>query len=160
MCIRDSCHAVANTEPDVVFICFPPGNRLCGVCVQDADCPGGGCYNLDGLNVCGLNCETDETCPKDYACQKVFEESDKSKQCVPRTQSCTCNTRTTGNVRVCEKAGEVGTCYGRETCDAETGWTGCDAPTPSPEVCNLADDDCNGLTDDICLLYTSDAADE
>jgi hypothetical protein len=147
-----NCHAVANTNPDVVFICFPPGNRLCGGCVQDADCPGGRCYGLDGLNVCGLDCETDETCPQSYACQKVFEAADAPKQCVPRTQSCTCDEEAAGNVRVCEKASETGTCYGRETCDAERGWTGCDAPEPRPEVCNLADDDCNGLTDDIAGL--------
>jgi hypothetical protein len=147
-----NCHAVANTNPDVVFICFPPGNRLCGGCVQDADCPGGRCYGLDGLNVCGLDCETDETCPQEYACQKVFEAADAPKQCVPRTQSCTCDAETAGNVRVCEKASDTGTCYGRETCDPAQGWTGCDAPEPRPEVCNLADDDCNGLTDDIAGL--------
>ncbi len=144
-----SCHAVANTDPDVVFICFPPGNRLCGVCLQDADCPHGHCFALDGLNVCGVDCESDDTCPKDYACKTVSDDPATPKQCAPKTNSCTCDVKHDGDERVCEKAGAVGTCYGRETCDPTAGWTGCSAPDPKPEVCNQQDDDCNGLTDDI-----------
>ena len=97
-----SCHGVANTDPDVVFICFPPGNRLCGVCLSDSDCPGGHCYTLDGQNICGLDCATDETCPKDYECKAVLEGADAPKQCVARTGSCTCNVSRDQNERVCE----------------------------------------------------------
>jgi len=146
------CRAVANTEPDVVFVCFPPDNRLCALCVDDADCPGGRCHVLDGVGVCGSDCEDDSTCPKDYICAAVVEGDDAPKQCIPKTRSCTCNAARANEVRVCEQANNLGTCFGRERCDPETGWSGCDAAEPVPEVCNQADDDCNGLADDIAGL--------
>ncbi len=40
-----------------------------------------------------------------------------------------------------------GSCAGVETC-AECGWGACDAPSPGEEVCNEADDDCDGETDE------------
>jgi hypothetical protein len=42
----------------------------------------------------------------------------------------------------------IGTCIGRETCDPAVGWTGCTAATPSAEVCDGMDNDCNLLIDD------------
>jgi len=71
------CHAVANTEPDVVFICFPPGNRLCGVCLGDGDCANGRCHELDGQLVCGINCNDDSTCPPGNTCEDVLGDGDK-----------------------------------------------------------------------------------
>ncbi|MCB9535088.1 MAG: hypothetical protein H6704_02405 [Myxococcales bacterium] len=144
------CHAVANTQPDVVFICFPPGNRLCGVCLSDDDCPGGQCYALDGINVCGVGCTDDTSCPQGYTCDTVDDEG--TRQCTPVTRSCSCDASRDGQVRVCEKVNAQGACFGRETCDAEQGWVGCDAPEPAAEVCNQVDDDCNGFTDDIVGL--------
>jgi hypothetical protein len=151
LCLNDGCpggwgcHAVGNTRPDVTFICFPPGHRLCGGCVQDEDCPGGRCHEVDGQQVCGLDCEADETCPGDYVCGE-------DGQCTPQTNSCTCDARSEGQVRLCQTANEHGTCVGRETCDPETGWQGCDAQIAVAEVCNALDDDCNGLPDDIVGL--------
>ncbi len=143
------CRAAANTQPDVVFVCFPPGNRLCGPCSDDTDCPGGRCHTLDGVGVCGLDCEDETSCPKGYACSAVLEGADAPRQCVPQTNSCTCNASNADEVRVCEQGNALGTCFGRERCDPDLGWTGCDAAEPVPELCNLADDDCNGFTDDI-----------
>ena len=143
------CHAVGNTAPDVVFICFPPGNRLCGGCAQDVDCPNGRCFGLDGVNVCGLDCENDATCPGDYACKSVFEDPLAPKQCVPKVETCSCDEDRGGEVRVCERESAMGTCFGRETCDPAQGWVGCNAPDAVAETCNQADDDCNGLTDDV-----------
>ena len=141
------CHAVANTEPDVVFICFPPGNRLCGVCLQDADCPGGRCHLLDGQQVCGIDCNDDSTCPPGNTCEDVF--GDGEGQCVPQTGSCTCDDSNANEQRICESSNPLGTCFGRETCDPERGWVGCNAPTPAEELCDQLDNDCNGFTDDI-----------
>ena len=147
-----SCHAVANTVPDVVFICFPPDNRLCGVCLGDADCPGGRCYTLDGQDICGLDCEADETCPPDYECKAVLEDPEAPKQCTAKTGSCTCNISHESNERVCENTNMLGGCFGHQICDPKEGWSDCSAPTPVTERCNLVDDDCNGLTDDIAGL--------
>ncbi len=141
------CHAVANTEPDVVFICFPPGNRLCGVCIQDGDCPNGRCHELDGQMVCGLNCNDDTTCPPDHTCEDVF--GDGEGQCIPQTNSCTCDESNQNEQRICEFTNGFGSCFGRETCNAERGWIDCNAPEPVAEVCDQIDNDCNGFTDDI-----------
>jgi len=148
------CRAVANTQPDVVFVCFPPGNRLCGPCASDNDCPGGRCHVLDGVGVCGLDCEDETSCPSTHTCEAVEAVGGASgvKQCVPKTRSCTCDAAHADEVRVCERANALGSCFGRERCDPELGWTGCSAAEPVPETCNLADDDCNGLTDDITGL--------
>ncbi len=141
------CHAVANTEPDVVFICFPPGNRLCGVCLGDGDCANGRCHELDGQLVCGINCNDDSTCPPGNTCEDVLGDGDK--QCVPQTRSCTCDDSNDGEQRICEVSNGFGSCFGRETCHAENGWVGCNAPEPAAEVCDQIDNDCNGFTDDI-----------
>ncbi|MEE2786734.1 MAG: MopE-related protein [Myxococcota bacterium] len=139
------CRLVVNTPPDVVSVCRPPENRFCGPCETDDDCPGGPCRTLDGLKVCGLNCETDSDCPPASICQ-----ADGTVQsCVPITQSCTCSAERDGALRICQQANDIGQCIGRQVCDGETGWSLCDAQTPTRETCNLIDDDCNGLTDDV-----------
>ncbi len=140
------CRAVANTEPDVVFICYPPGNRLCGVCVGDGDCPNGRCHEVDGQMVCGIDCDDDSACPDGNSCEQV---AGGPSQCVPNTRSCTCDAAHAGEQRVCEKSNAFGSCFGRETCDPEAGWRGCTANEPAAEVCNDVDDDCNGFTDDL-----------
>ena len=47
----------------------------------------------------------------------------------------------------CEVSNDHGTCAGTSTCQGEQGWV-CDAATPGPDLCNGADDDCNGVIDD------------
>ena len=145
------CHGVANTEPDVVFICFPPGDRLCRVCLSDDTCPNGRCYGLDGLEICGLDCLNDDGCPDGYGCQDVLHDG-RPSQCTPISRSCTCDHNNAGEQRLCERRNAIGLCYGRETCNPTLGWSACDAPTATAEVCNLVDDDCNGFTDDVHRL--------
>ncbi|MFH2009062.1 MAG: MopE-related protein [bacterium] len=41
----------------------------------------------------------------------------------------------------------IGTCNGTETCQAGA-WIGCTAQTPTAEICNNQDDDCDGSTDE------------
>ncbi|MEE2644605.1 MAG: MopE-related protein [Myxococcota bacterium] len=144
------CRAVSNSGVDLTFLCTPADDRLCGVCAEDSDCPEGRCLVLDGLSICGRGCLQDEDCPESYRCAEG-EEGEVS-QCVPRSGSCTCGEGDLGEERVCEVANEFGACFGRQRCDGGEGWSTCDAATPAPEQCNLVDDDCNGLTDDILGL--------
>ncbi|MBW2704425.1 MAG: IPT/TIG domain-containing protein [Deltaproteobacteria bacterium] len=49
--------------------------------------------------------------------------------------------------RACELTNAWGTCGGLEDCQGATGWGGCDAPPAAEEVCDDADNDCDGATD-------------
>ena len=62
---------------------------------------------------------------------------------------------TTGTTRPCGT--DVGECVaGSQTCDASGSWGGCAGATgPSPEVCNMRDDDCDGATDEMGVCPTA-----
>jgi hypothetical protein len=47
----------------------------------------------------------------------------------------------------CAQTNEWGACAGTARCLGAAGVV-CDAPAPAPEACNLADDDCDGVTDE------------
>lgn len=144
------CVASNGAGPDIEYLCSPVRSRQCKPCAGDGDCPAGRCIQLDGQAVCAKNCVDDRDCPGSYRCD--FSEGVEGKQCLPESRSCTCTPSTEGTERLCEQSSANGTCYGRQVCDSRLGWSFCDAPLPSPEVCNLIDDDCNGLTDDVLML--------
>lgn len=70
--------------------------------------------------------------------------------CVPDSgASCTCDAKRDGVARRCTAQSGGLVCEGTETCSAATGtWDGCTASSPKPEVCDGADNDCNGIPDD------------
>ena len=47
----------------------------------------------------------------------------------------------------CAKDNAWGTCQGSYSCQGQAGWQ-CNAATPSPEVCDFLDNDCDGTADD------------
>ncbi len=49
--------------------------------------------------------------------------------------------------RSCNISNAYGICFGTETCTAGS-WVGCDATTPSLDICDGIDNDCDGDTDD------------
>jgi Notch 1 len=142
-----SCRAVSNNSQDVTLICVPQEERLCKPCETNADCPTGACYNLDGEQVCGSNCERDEECSEGYSCVEIGAEGETL--CTPNSRSCSCDASKEGEVRICENLTDEGICYGRQTCGGFNGWSICDAQAPMIETCNQIDDDCNGITDDL-----------
>ena len=138
-------------NPEVLFLCMPPEQDLCGTCEQDADCAGPDdlCVQIGKGMFCTVHCASDEDCIAGYACEQVTTSGDgKAYQCVPKTGSCVCTPDLDGTTRECQRSNGIGTCYGVETCDGANGWTGCTAETPAPETCNGADDDCDGLADE------------
>ena len=50
--------------------------------------------------------------------------------------------------RACELTNGHGTCTGQENCDGEAGWRGCTADTPQAEICDGADNNCDGQADE------------
>ena len=130
------------TDPDSASagVCVQAEFRLCGPCDQDRDCgPAGTARCLAGR--CAEDCSR-ENCPLGYTCQ---DPGDGLRQCAPAAGACGC-TRV-GLSIACAQTNGFGTCWGRRLCDFG-GFSECDAPTPSAEVCNGVDDDCDGLIDD------------
>jgi hypothetical protein len=131
-------------------LCVPPYNALCLPCAKDTDCNAVGdrCLQVGGAWVCGRDC-TLTPCPSGYECQELSGQDGgvEARQCVPLAGSCECSDLTAGMGRACKASAGSATCYGFELCQADGSWAGCDAPTPSQEVCNGRDDDCDGLID-------------
>ncbi len=135
--------------------CVAVSNDACSPCASDANCPtpGDRCLTLDGGKFCGRDCgatnlhgTAEGVCPSGYECSTI---AGGSKQCVPESGSCACLAGDEGEQRTCLRTSVSGTCYGQERCDADVGWVSCSARTPSAEVCNATDDDCNGAVDDV-----------
>jgi len=144
--------------------CLPlPTANLCLPCAADSDClgPTDQCVAYDDGAFCGRDCTEDSPystgepsepsyctgapgeqgcCPEGYLCT--------AGQCVRESQSCACDQD--GKLRPCLVENEVGACTGFEECvvsGPDAGWQPCDASTPSPEICDGADNDCDGLFD-------------
>ena len=140
--------------------CLPVVDSRCTPCANDANCPVPGdlCLDLDGASYCGRDCAAGNLhgtpagqCPAGYTCAPVSGVPG-AQQCIPQSGSCTCLAEHDGATRTCVRANAVGTCYGAETCDDASGWSGCSARTPAAETCNAVDDDCNGQADDVAGL--------
>jgi len=150
--------------PDPIFVCVYVFARLCNPCTQDADCVVpyvsgvSGCVPGDLGSFCGAACNRDQDCPADFGCREVdLAGGLRAKQCVRLQGECGCNPAAVEakGWTVCWAENEHGRCRGQRRCE-ENGLTPCDAPTPAPEICDGADNNCNGLTDDIeakpCLV--------
>jgi hypothetical protein len=75
--------------------------------------------------------------------------SNGAKQCVPDGRTCDCTPQTLGLEKGCRgPANQFGRCQGNQVCQADGGFTPCDAPPALQETCNGVDDDCNGRIDD------------
>jgi len=143
---------VAACDPDYVelnrFQCALPPDVSCLPCESDGECYDGTCLELDGQKACVVPCGDSGSCQEGYSCEALAEAGGEER-CVPVTSSCLCNPKTDGQTRTCIRSSASGTCYGQETCDADSGWVGCSARVPSDEVCNGVDDDCSSGVDDV-----------
>ena len=89
-----------------------------------------------------------KTCPEGYYCRETNDLGQPLFKCFPQSNSCDCLAANAGHVRACVISNSFGRCFGDQTCQPATGWTVCNAQTPSVEICNNNDDDCNGLIDE------------
>jgi formylglycine-generating enzyme required for sulfatase activity len=149
-------------DREPVYVCVSEGPALCLPCATNADCqalggsPDDACVATGAASgsFCGATCTNDPDCPDGYACtDTVSVDGGNVRQCTPSQGECPCSQAAIDQSlsTPCALTNEAGTCPGHRTCTAE-GLTACDAPTPAPEACNGADDDCDGATDEDASL--------
>ncbi len=151
---------------DTAFVCVPVFDWLCDPCKSSKDCqfPGlqdAACVSRgsDG-SFCGAACAKDADCPADYACETATTvEGGSAKQCVRKASvgagQCPCSDAAKSKklatacfVETKDGSGNVtGKCPGTRSC-GESGLSTCNGPPPGAEVCDGADNDCNGKTDE------------
>ena len=154
------CKLVAESDPDVLYICVSGYSNLCKPCSISSDCKSFGGANDTCVNYgaegsfCGGPCEYDSDCPWGFACKEaVSVDGVAMDQCVAEAGVCPCTAYSTERslFTPCQVTNEAGTCTGKRVCTDE-GLTDCDAGTPAPEECNGLDDDCDGEVDEPSLV--------
>ncbi|MFT5430620.1 MAG: hypothetical protein ACI9OJ_001296 [Myxococcota bacterium] len=146
-----ACKALVNSGADIAFICVPDVFTLCLPCTADTQCNGGRCTPIgDEGSFCSPLCEVDDDCPESFDCVEgpAVDGATNEKLCRPTSGSCQCTGANPGQLRPCSATNEIGTCQGLQECLGNDGWAGCSAPTPVSEVCDFADNDCNGQVDE------------
>ena len=163
------CAQVGGEGGDVVSICVAKDPHLCNPCAASTDCQSLGAG--DGLCVdhgpagsfCGVSCAATAGCPEGYVCADVTSvEEGQAKQCVPVALDdgaaygvCSCSAaavaaklETTCWIVHKDKSGAaISECAGVATC-AAAGPIACTAPDPEAEICDGADNDCDGDVDE------------
>ena len=143
-------------------ICKPAFPRLCEPCQKDSDCAEtaastGTCvaYTAGGAllgNFCGGGkCDASVQCPGGYTCSTVISvDGYATPQCIRDDKTCPCDTRAEalGLTTSCTTANASGTCGGKRSCTSN-GLSACSAPAAGLEICDGADNDCDGVTDNI-----------
>jgi hypothetical protein len=130
------------------------GGRLCRPCAADADCqtasqPDALCLSSGSAgSYCGVDC-TQRECPAGFSCHgSKGSNGTFTAQCVKDAGACVCDRDAVDAEAetVCSIGNAHGQCLGQRTC-GPSGLSECNARTPSADVCNGVDDDCDGHTD-------------
>ena len=149
-CPEDYLCKLLTGTTDTVYLCLPKQDKLCAPCASDAECGdlGGICLvDASGQGRCGKACDIDSPCPSGYGCEDVETAGGTFAQCVHESGECPCTELLLGNERLCENTNDFGTCKGSQLCTLN-GWTDCDAAVAEVDICDGADNDCDGEADE------------
>ncbi len=144
------------TQPDVIYVCVHTTPNVCRPCRTVDDCAAAfvttpmGCVSMEDRFFCLKRCSGDSECPGGSSCALRMDGSGEGVLvCVPDGGSCECRPKdVAGAVEgACVVQNENGACIGSYVCQ-EGGPGPCNAPAPSQEVCDGADNDCDGETDE------------
>ena len=138
------CKGLSAFGRDLVFLCIPVSKKLCFPCVKDEQCGGGRCVAMGDESYCAVFCDDDSPCPPGFNCQAEGED----QVCIPQSGFCDCLADNLGDLKPCEEANDLGSCFGYMECDPDNGWSGCSATPPFAEVCDGQDNDCDGNIDE------------
>ncbi len=164
-----TCGAVVGSGGDITNVCVAKTGHLCDPCMASKDCEttgitGAACIDMGGAGkFCGTPCQKTADCPSQYACTAVTtSEGISTQQCTRLATdggsgpgACLCSpsaaskqlTTTCSKAAFDDKGLLIGKCNGTRIC-TNLGLSPCTAPTATIEVCDGADNDCDGLTDE------------
>jgi hypothetical protein len=141
---------------DAIYICLPNFPTLCMPCSENTDCqlPGSESYSRclpmgEEGSFCGGDC-ANVPCPDGYSCQNTADVlGQETNQCVKDDGLCECSNLAVAKTAKteCSSVNEFGACSAERQC-LEDGLSLCEALTPSPEVCDGVDNNCDEVIDE------------